>query len=725
MNVDTESGKSPPGVFRVSPKRLTLLFTCCLLCFACAFAIRLLEWPAWQNPEYRLGNEMLLATHDAYHWVAGAAGFGRAVNHPMAEALRFIANAGSWQLANAAFWLPPVMASLAACAVCLWCALLGAPICGVAAGLMTSIAPGFLGRTLLGYYDTDLVTLLFPLCMAFVPAWYARDMSAARHGGAFQPLAPFWLALLALSGIMSHGMGAWHSVFPYLIRCDVFLLFIFVLAGAGKDQRPRCLLGCAAYALPALAGWEGLLAASVLILAPAFFKRRNWLVSGAGLTILWGSIAFLAMRGDIFTLILNHAGSYLKSAGDVHSSGGVNLVFPSVAQSIIEVQDLSLAALFPYFHPWLEGAAAGVCGYFLALWKRPASVFLLPLLALGFSSSMLGGRMVMFGAPVAAIGIVLPFYWGVAWILAKIRLPRLAAPLACLLLCAFLVVPWVGIVPSLCQGPALNRRHAAALSQLKAITPEDATIWLWWDWGYAAQYFARRNTICDGAKHGGPSLYLPAAVFATDNPRFARQIIRRAGELGNEPGNFFSGMDAARAQSLVNSLRSRQTPLVAGAGSQYLVVSFEMLKLGFWISNYGNWNFITRSGEGGAISILPQGLAYNLRLGEVRLEGQKTPIFPVSINVFEETGVTEANYLQEWVDNHPKATETQRLDWLAGRRNLNFLLNRVTDEKLVLGEGIYNSLMTQLLLCKPGDPRFAPYFKLVYDNVFTRVYQVL
>ena len=52
---------------------------CFLLTVGLAFGLRMLEWPSWQNPEYRLGGEMLLATHDAYHWVAGAEGFGLAV----------------------------------------------------------------------------------------------------------------------------------------------------------------------------------------------------------------------------------------------------------------------------------------------------------------------------------------------------------------------------------------------------------------------------------------------------------------------------------------------------------------------------------------------------------------------------------------------------------------------------------------------------------------------
>ena len=67
---------------------------------------------------------------------------------------------------------------------------------------------------------------------------------------------------------------------------------------------------------------------------------------------------------------------------------------------------------------------------------------------------------------------------------------------------------------------AFYRRLAAGLRDLRKATPVDAMIWHWWDWGYAAHHFSRRDTIADGAEHGGPSLYLPAAVYAADDPRF-------------------------------------------------------------------------------------------------------------------------------------------------------------------------------------------------------------
>ena len=201
----------------------------------------------------------------------------------------------------------------------------------------------------------------------------------------------------------------------------------------------------------------------------------------------------------------------------------------------------------------------------------------------------------------------------------------------------------------------------------------------------------------DGAQHAGPSLYLPAAVFATDNARFARQLIRYTAQRGNEPGNVFEGLDGTSAQVLMDRLRSDETPLIEARGRLFVVVSFEMLRLGFWISNFGNWNFITHSGEGGALSIVPQELAYRLDSGEVRLEGSTSAIYASSINVFEETGVTRRNYVQEWFDAHPDASPQEQQHFQSRRRNGNFGFYWHSTYNLCIGDAMAFRLWSKLL----------------------------
>lgn len=726
-----------------------------LVTLALAFGLRMLEWPCWQDPEFRLGEEMLLATHDAYHWVAGAEGFSFGVGHPMSELLRIMAETLGTYPAAVAFWFPAALSSLVALIVFAWVWALGSMEAGVAAGLLTSLSPGFLARTLLGYYDTDLVTLFFPLLMTLAPACWAMrylllphlilrrlmlgsGLEAARRfwGGVTaydikfgNPLRWQWMLLLGLSGVVSWWAQEWHSVFPYLIRYNILLLGCLCVVLAQRGRRALLLLGSLAYALPTLIGPWGLGLTLLVLLGglgvrPARQLRtqlcRPWL-----LLLLWCGTLALAAEGEIWHTMMAHMGAYLKRGADVKATGMATVGYPSVAQSIVEVQDLGLAAVLAYFHPWVEAAAVGLAGFCLVIVRRPGALFLLPLAALGILSMKMGGRMVMFGAPVVAIGLSMPLFWLLKAALARLRRGvAWAGVVASLLLIALLIAPFAEILPTMSQGPMINRRHATALARARTVTPPDSILWLWWDWGYAAHHFSRRVTIADGAQHAGPSLYLPAAVLATDNPRFARQLIRYTSQHDNEPGNVFAGLDNAAAQALMDRLRSPSTPLVEGKGRQFLVVSFETLRLGFWISNFGNWNFVRQQGESAALSIVTQGLAYQLSTGAVQLPGTP-PVYASSISVLDETGVTRRDYLQEWFDRNPRASAAQRQSYLESRRNIHFIFNRVTGEKLAMDQRLYNSLMVQLLVGDPLSPRVSPYFKLVYDNVFARIYEVL
>ena len=728
-----------------------------LITFGLALALRFAEWPAWQDPEFRLGQEWLLATHDAYHWVAGAENFGLAKDHPMALMLKGLADFLHTPPATVAFWFPMLLASLVALIVFAWVWALGSMEAGIAAGLLTSISPGFLARTLLGFYDTDLVTLFFPLFITLIPATWAMRYMILPHEvlkkmrlftwrkkdpphkiktkgnpetllpGNSNPLHWFALLLLTFSGIVSWWTQAWHSVFPYLIRYNCLLLLALAIILAQKRKRGLLILGSLTYILPSLLGPYAAFFALFLILAnhPKCRKLLRLLTHPLILTLATIGVLGLMIQGDLYTTILNHINAYVKHSADQREALAVSLAYPSVAQSIVEVQDLNFATLISYFHPWPEAAFLGLLAFGIVVVLRPGALFLLPLAALALLSTKLGGRMVMFGAPIIAIGLSLPIYWFLERVVRSKLRGMWAGLLTSILLSAILIVPFIDLIPAMSQGPMINRRHADCLQRAQDITPKEALLWIWWDWGYAAHHFARRHTICDGAQHAGPSLYLPAAVFATDNPRFARQLIRYTAQKGNVAGNVFAGLDPVQAQALIEKLHSRETPLIQTKERIFIITSFEMVRLGFWISNFGSWNFITQKSEGGALSIVPQGLSYRLDTGEVRLEGALNSVDAASISVFEETGITHKNYVEEWFQTHPKATSKEQQEFLSKRRNVHFLFNKVTGEKIAVDERLAQSLMIRLLTASAQDSSLSPYFKLVYDNVFARIYEVL
>lgn len=788
-----------------------------VLTYVTAFQLRLREWPAWQNAEFRLGEEMLLATHDAYHWVAGAEGFAFGAGHPMSELLRLLALACGTTPATVAFWLPPIMASLVAVLVFLWAWSLGAMEAGFCAGVLASLAPGFLARTLLGYADTDLVTLFLPLLIALAPASWA--MRFLRHPAALlsahaagripvpdmpphaarDMVRPVWIALLSLSGLCGWWAMEWHSMFPYLVRFNAVLLGSMAFFLAHLHDRRTALAASLAYVLPALGGPCGFLFPFVLFVA-AVGKEKRFIVllrRPAVLGTLWLMAIVLVFDQDVLITMYHHAQAYLKPHAAVPIAGKDEaLIFPSVAQSIIEIQDLSLSEMPVYFHPWPALAVIGAIGFCLVACARFGALFLLPLLALALLSAKMGGRMVMFGAPAIALGLALPFdrlmcapelggkhirlhragraalaalfvsaflipqcradfmyFWTHAdavrgpmllclglmllSIVGRLRGWRPVALLdavgprfpyriaAALLLLLATAPPLADLIPAMAQGPIINRRHADALRAVRSATPPDAMIWLWWDWGYAAHHFSHRDTIADGAEHGGPSLFLPAAVFTTDDPYYARQIIKYTAAHDNVAGNVFQGMTGPEAQELMLRLKNPATPPIDAPGKQYVIVSFDMLDLGFWISTFGNWNFAEREGRGYAISIVPQALSYRLDKGEVVMKSTNVMVPAASIDIFADGGLEHRDYVTPpkfLPDN--KAINAWKED-VERRRNVHFLFNKVTGEKLVVDDRMYDSLMVQLLIGKPNAPRFAPYFQLIYDNIFCRVYEVL
>ena len=839
--ISTAGANRPPGRIRIVLPLLCLLLTFILACFA-----RLLELPFWDNTAYQLGEEYLLATHDAYHWIAGAEGFEFGAGHPMAVLARELSRMTGYAPAVVGFWLPPFMSGLLAVAVFLWAWGLGHPFAGLCAGVLASLTPAFCARTLLGFYDSDLVVLLFAVLLGLIPAlwlspwlaslpevlsggllcrkihgqsdglqgeqkqpWYSKppfsplyfgrkavspgELSFRRGEMEASMLSWPWLILLVLSGIFGYSMQGWHSLFPYLVRYSALVPLAIIPLLGPRGGRKTLLAGFLCHAFPLLLGWPGAVAglvyAAALILTrhdarddydppavpdkkrkdsqkalslcwklypPCFDFQRFLARSTLTLCLLWGTVLLLALDTGVFTLMKQSFLSYVSRGGDMASSAvqGDPVIFPSVAQSIIEVQTISLRELFSYIYPLEFITIISLIIFACRLLVTPAFIWFVPLLALAFLSLRMGARMTLFGPPMLMLalcmegGILLEAVLQAARraIARRFALPackadnggaifpalRLSASLGCTLLLAW---PLLIYLPDYTQGPIISREQAEALTYLRKNSPKESLIWNWWDWGYATHHFAQRETIADGARHGGPSLYLPAAVYTTADPRFARQVIKYTATRGNVPGNVFAGRSARQAQQLMETLGNPSKPLIEAPGKQYIVVSLELLRLGLWVTRYGSWNFDRKTSAGSLMNNLSAGLTFNMDNGVIlRSDGQ--PVYAASINIIENQGLESTTYNRYGAYHF--IFSTQHIRYKTSPGSLGDYLKNVwktlrpdhvfptqLSDKLVMDEVFYNTMMVQLLLCPEDDPFIAPYFKLVFDNRYTRIFEVL
>ena len=78
--------------------------------------------------------------------------------------------------------------------------------------------------------------------------------------------------------------------------------------------------------------------------------------------------------------------------------------------------------------------------------------------------------------------------------------------------------------------------------------------------------------------------------------RVARQIIKYTAAKGNVPGNVFKGLTRL-SRGHDHMAEQPKQPAHSADGKQYLVLSFDMLDLGFWISTFGSWNFLSKEGR--------------------------------------------------------------------------------------------------------------------------------
>ena len=711
-----------------------------LFAYAVGFALRIWEFPLWMEASYWLNGEPLMATHDAYAWLAGAEGTGRLFGRPMSGLLAGLHALTGLPTGVLNFWLPAFLAPLAAVPACILAAYWGRLEAGLVAGIMAAGSLGYLLRTRLGFGDTDILTLFLPLLFALALIYWLTPFLAPgwRRGAEnspqtkpsppedhlpekpFSPSRFYWAAFGAGLIFLAY---SWFYPNAYPIAMYVLITAVIV----------ACLLN---RSLP----WQDFWAGLAVILA---LGKLGWLglIIGGGITwlglqrpdiirtrftgaaLLAGVLVlFPVFHGAaVVTKLIEPALSYAKI--DLSRETESLLKLPTVKQSIREAQNIDwlaimdrLAGHWALFIPALLGTAWMVI-------KRPLALSLLPLLGLSILSFKLGNRFAMYGGPVLGLGLG----FGMASLLRSISSKRTIIWLSALCVAFIASWPLSETADKLRPGPVIPKIYAQTFMELAESTPEDAQLWQWWDYGYAAQYYAKRRSFGDGGAHSGPHLYPLAKIHTTDSPAKAAQLMRLIGahekeqrlecqQNGTKPQNPgasvlyyptkplapLEAMGPEKAQDFVDTLDAgTDLTLPTHPDPQYFVLSWENLRLAYWITYFGNWNLDTGNSFHGRVQRIRRQAQFDLQQGVLQTTDRQVPL--VSLDVIDDSGRSH----RSWPNTG----------------NIHAVLNQLSRELYIMDDTVYNSLLVQMLI---GDSdQFAPHFELVQDRFpWTRVYRV-
>jgi len=542
--------------------------------------LRLLEWPAWNSPATQYGGLPVLPSFDAYGWLAGARCVGHLTGQPLSLFLHTLAALLPVPLESIAFYLPVALSSLAAWPMIRLVRGLGTPEAGLGAAVCVVLTPAYVYRTRLGFCDTDM--LLMPLaCVALcgMTLWNLRP-DAPPAGKVPLSGRTSWSWLLPAGSL-----AMLHWIHPGFRPVAATMGLLFVLSAWPIARTSRCsLAACVAIALAALAGPWGILAGmAVCLLAAAAPVSRNPLAGWWPWIFLMPLLATLAWAmPDIARLAWQSALFFLHPFTNILSTphSGVQ----DIAASVLEAQTPGWLATARQgaFH-WMVGLVAALA-YAVVLWRHPRLLPSLPLAALAVLAPFLGIRFAMYGGLVTGLGLppALAMAWrrmgrkaGIGWLLQG-------------LLVAFVAVAAWRDAKTLFPVPILSPQHAEALTRLDAIATSDAQIWTWWDYGYAAQFLARRRSFADPGNNTGTVLCLLSQALAADDPVVVRKTLLHGASLQRlaTPSAWSQltcpGVVRTNAP-FPDGVQADAPALPAGPlPEQYLVVSWEGLRTGRW-----------------------------------------------------------------------------------------------------------------------------------------------
>ncbi|UHD16876.1 STT3 domain-containing protein [Thiocapsa bogorovii] len=510
---------STASFFESLPFFSILLFLILIL----GLIVRLLSWPTW--PSLDAGSLLTLrplpGNADGYFYLGLARDLVEGIYHntdslrvfperpprpnpiPMLSLMTAsLARFTGLPLELIAGILPTVLGTLVALPAAIIGRELGGRLVGVAAAAFAVLMPYFVQRSSLGWYDTDTLNVIPPLCLAAVATVFLNKTLRARA-----------------------------VVFGFLIYSgSVVMLFHW------WDQAPNVVVLLSVYPALLMVGFR--------------WPSRPVRYASFGILLLIFAVMPISFS-DIFS-------KSLGSIRYVNDQGGG--VFSPTAIAIGEQQDLGFfqsASLVA--GSWLMLVLAFVGLTYIGR-KRPALILpLVPLIFIGGFGLFQAERFIIFLNPTVAIGLA-----GLL-ALARGQLSRTSAfVIMTSMSFAFVLVLFMAR-DYRAAAPIVPMDVVKHMMQIPMKLPADAVLWNLCDYGYALGYWGRRATVCDGSSHSSALRTFTAAPLYADTPLQSARIVHfflAHGQSGMQRLLDRNDHDWMRSQAFLNEIYS-MTPKVA------------------------------------------------------------------------------------------------------------------------------------------------------------------
>ena len=477
-------------------------------------------WVLWAKdmPELYFNGEFMLTTNDAYYYAEGARdmldGFHQQndfspFNHPISTIVFYICKISPLKIESVMFYMSALLAPLIALPVILISNEFKTLKAGAVAAFMSVILPGYLVRTSLGYFDSDMLNVTFALFIIYL---LIRLLNANEQK--FIVLPSLFVSLYLW----------WYQSSYALILSIIFIFFIYTLAfmrSRIENYQAIFFMFISIVSLnifskdPLIANKILILNLAVIASFYAIFCKYKKLLLPRNFSIFLAIMLAIFIYFGGFDFITSKMGIYVFKGNEILSD---KFHFINEYNFISEVKSASPL----YFIYFMSGniliLLAAIIGYLLLCFKFRPFLLTLPMLGLGLLSFFSGVRFVMYVTPLVALG----FGYFLHFFLNLFDLRNSIKNLSFLVFAVATLAINLDFAYSYRPKTVISHDEAMALDGLKKVAKRDDYVFSWWDYGYAIRYFADVMTLNDPGRQGGENNYFVSLALRKDEAFSAR-----------------------------------------------------------------------------------------------------------------------------------------------------------------------------------------------------------
>ena len=628
-----------------------------VLSYFFSVAVRM-YWPMYfsDNDTFRYAGQLMINTNDGYFFASGARdlidGISQldkqkasifSVSEGLVLLTAYIAKWTPFSLETVILYLPAIISSLIIIPIILTARLMGQTLLGFFAALLGGIAWSYYNRTMTGYYDTDMFSVLlqFSIFYTFLHIVYKKDLFSIILASFFIFMYPYFYP---------QGMTIVYAMFVILV---VYLWAehkaYIKEAGTAKFQEGAIsfygsVILLSIVLMTTLPVWVRAVLFFILLSVLLRVKLSEKKLLYAALVFFIGFLLF----GNIFMTILGRVFSYLDRG--VEAEG---LHFYQVIQTVREAGAIPFSTMANRISGSQAGVLLSLVGYIVLVVRHKPFIIALPMIGVGVLSLWAGLRFTVYAVPIAALSAIYLFYVVATFLLREKKWQYVFVAFAT----AAMLYPNISHIISYKVPTVFNKAEVKDLEKLKEIsTSKDYTV-TWWDYGYPIWFYSNTNTLIDGGKHTKDN-FLASTILQTTSPQLAANLSRLAVETYVDSNysivsdTVFKNKqkDQLDPNLLLSELENNTYLLPKKTRDIYLYLPYRMMNIFPTVMVFGNLNLHTGkktrnaifyptqavSNKAGII-IFSNGVVFDTKKGQIEIGGKRKNVknFIVTQNIKE------------------------------------------------------------------------------------------